>query len=270
MQDRRTAVALWAVAALVGVLLVVVLLHDRRGPRDDVADYIRRVNAAQVASARDYRVVDGAYRSFSLRPERLRRQVPKLRHAADELTRLRVRTARIAAPPQASALRLGLVAYLRKQESIARDLVGLALYFPRLTAAEQPLPAASKRMQSALRGGRSGAEQAAALGAYADALDRVGRTLDGIRPPALFERFHRTQVERVRRSASLVRGRGRGLAANDRPAMQAAIANLGKVNSGSSDAARRAILAYNKELTDLHALAAAVERERKRLADDLA
>lgn len=264
------AVALWAVAALVGVLLVVLLLHDRRGPRDDVADYIRRVNAAQVASARDYRVVDGAYRTFSLRPERLQRQVPKLRHAAGELTRLRERTARIAAPPQAAALRRDLVAYLRKQESIARDLVGLALYFPRLTSAEQSLPAESRRMQKALRAGGSASDQAAALGAYADALDRVGRTLDAIGPPALFARFHRTQVERVRRSSRLVRALGRGLAANDRAAMQAAITKLGKVNSGSSDAARQAILAYNRELTDLHSLAATVERERKRLADDLA
>jgi hypothetical protein len=261
--------ALWGVVALVAAVLVVVLLHDRKGgPRADVSSYIRQVNATSTAFSKNYRTVEKAYSSFALAPQKAAAQEPQLRTAAADLTRLRAGIERVPAPKAAATLRLRLIAFFRQQEAVARELLGVSVYLPRLDAAERGLAPAGARMRVALKAGGKPSEQADALDAYASALDGAAGAVAALEPPQLFRATQALQLQRLRRAARLVRRLAHALSANDRPALEAAGKALGKP-AAASDAARTAILSYNKRVEKIHRLAAEVVLERRRLDEQL-
>lgn len=263
--------ALWGLVAVAGVVLIVLLLHDRKGPRDDVAAYIRRVNAVSTASAKDYKAIELAYRKFTLSPTKAGVGEDRaLRRAAAELTALRARMARIPAPPQAAALRTKLIAFFRQQEAVSRELIGVTTYVPRLAAAEQPLGPAATTMRTALKQGKTAKEQTAALDAYAAELRHATRAVAAIHAPALFAVSHRQQVSRLARAATLVHRLAAALAANDRKALKQTVNELSSGGGdGGQQAVRTAILSYDRRVKRIRTLAAAVERERVRLDKNL-
>jgi hypothetical protein len=154
-------------------------------------------------------------------------------------------------------------------KTLSRELIGVSTYVPRLAAAEKILTPAAANMRAALKKGGSAKQQAAALGVYVVELDRAADAVAAIKPPPLVRTSHAEQLQRLRRTASLTRRLGVALAANDRPALQRVLKELGRGSSSSAAAARTAIVSYNARVTKIRELAATVERERRRLNDSL-
>jgi hypothetical protein len=269
LQGRNLALALWVVVTLIGVGLIIALNHEPNGPRTGVSAYITRVNTVSLTFAQDYRSIETAYRTFALSPKKPAAQETRLKAAAAQLTVLRKRMQQIPAPPKAQVLKQRLIAFFRQQEAVSRELIGVSTYVPRLATAEKILTPAGANMRAALSKGGTAKEQAAALGLYVAALDRTADAVAAIKAPPLFRSSHAEQVQRLRRTASLTRRLSVALAANDKPALQRALNELGGGNAPSTAAARTAIVSYNARVTKIKDLAASVERERRRLNDSL-
>jgi hypothetical protein len=262
--------ALWLVAALIAAGIAAAALWPRTGPRDDVNAYVDRVNATAKTFSGDYRTIEDAFRTFSFAPADAQRQLPQVRTASAELTRLRESIAAVPAPEPAAELRRRLIAFFRQQEAVARELVAVSAYVPRLTKAEQGLAPAGKRMRAEIGKSKTPDAQAAALRTYAAALTRVAAALDAIRAPALFAPSHEAQIRQLRASAAKIRRLATALAAGDAGAVKRAIAALGRVSGdGGQKAARKAVADYNGRVERIGKLAVALEKERVRLSKDL-
>ena len=247
------------------------LLYQRT-ERDDVSAYIEEVNAAQEDFAVRYGAVDRVYREFQLSPDAATENLPALRSAALTLTALRVRIENVEAPDDASNLRRRLIAFFRQQEEIANELVGVAVYLPELTKAERPLDDANRRLQRTLSGSTSLDGQANAVGAYAVRLTRVSRALDRIDAPRLLDPSHEAYIRQLRSYAAAARELQRAVRANDQAAVDAAVTRLrgaAAAPRGSFRAQRAAIVAFNERVSRVRTLALAVERERRRLDEEL-
>jgi hypothetical protein len=269
LTGRNLALALWVVVTLIGVALIIALNHEPKGPRPGVAAYILRVNTLSVTFSQDYRSIETAYRTFALSPKKPAVQEKRLKAASAHLTVLRKRMQQIPAPPKALVLKQRLIAFFRQQEAVSRELIGVSTYVPRLAAAERVLSPAGTKMRAALKQGGTAKTQAAALGVYAAALDSAAVAVASIHPPPLFRGSHAEQVQRLRQTATLTRRLAVALAANDKPALQRAVKELGGGGSSSAAAARTAIVSYNARVAKIRELAATVEKERSRLNDAL-
>jgi hypothetical protein len=264
LTGRNVALTLWGVVTLIGVVLIILLMHEPKPPRNDVASYISRVNTLSFSFSQDYKSIENAYRKFELAPTKPALQENRLKDAAAKLTSLRIEISQIQAPPDARELRRRLIAFFRQQEAVSQELLGVSTYVPRLMAAEKVLAPAGQKMGAALKSGASAAQQAAALGTYAAALDQAAGAIAAIEPPGLFRASHADQVQRLRRSAALTKRLSKALAANDKPALERTVKELG-ASSASAGAARTAIVSYNARVQKIRALGAKVERERVRL-----
>jgi hypothetical protein len=92
------------------------------------------VNETQRQFSTRYGSVNRAIREFELSGDAAATQLPRLRNAARTMTRLRASIERVDAPPEAEGLRSRLLVFLRQQESLANELVQVALYLPKLGA----------------------------------------------------------------------------------------------------------------------------------------
>jgi hypothetical protein len=269
LQGRNLALALWVVVTLIAVALIIALNHEPKGPRPAVAAYITRVNGLVVTFSQEFTSIENAYKTFALAPKKPAAQEARLQKASAQLTVLRKRAQQIPAPPKARVLRQRLIAFFRQQEAVSRELLGVSTYVPRLAAAERSLTPAGARMRAVLKKGGTAKQQAAALDDYVAALDGAADAVAAIKPPQLFRTSHAEQVQRLRRTAALTRQLSTALRANDKPALKRAVNALGSGGSASSAAARTAIVSYNARVEKIRALAASVERERRRLNDSL-
>lgn len=261
---RVSARLLWVVAALLAAVLTGIWLVPRHSTRDDVASYIDRANEQGRQFTVQYRSVDAAYRTFANKPGR-GPSTAKLRSAAERLTQLRVDLAAIPAPPKARLLRTKLIAFYRGQEAVAYELVGVAAYFPKLVAAEQPLKTAASAMRKDVGSAHTPKAQAAALGVYAASIGSTADRIEALQEPALFAESKRLEVARLRRTQRSIQSIRAALLANDRTALNAAVAKLSVSSNASAVATRAAVVAYNKHVDHLRKLGAAVELERRRL-----
>jgi hypothetical protein len=240
----------------------------QRSSRDDVSEYIERVNEAQGSFAVRYGAVDRVYREFQLSPTAATEQLPALRSAARTLTALRARIERVEAPDEAKTLRLRLIRFFRQQEAIAHELVAVAIYLPKLGKAERPLVDVNRRLRAGLAQSSSLDAQADAVGAYAVRLRRVARDLEAIEAPKLLVPSHNAYIAQLESYAAASQSLQQGVRANDQAAVDAAVERL-RVASvappGSARAQRAAIIAFNSRVSRIRTLALAVERERRRL-----
>lgn len=262
---RPSARALWVVAALIAAALTGVWFIPHHTARDSVTEYIKRANATGTAFAKQYKDVSTAYRFFKVAPSAQAERAARLRLAAQHLTDLRVRLEQIPAPPEARTLRLRLVAFYRKQEQVAHEVLEITTYFPKLLTAEAPLRAAATQMRTSLAKVKKPKAQAAVLTVYAAA---IGQTIDRIRAthaPALLAAAERAEAERLTKTKDAVRGVAAALRAHNRVALKKAVASLAVSNTAASAAARAAIVSYDKHIAEIRTLAARVEKERLRL-----
>ena len=259
-----SAPVLWVVAALLAAALTGLWLLPHDSTRDDVASYIERANAQGRQFTQQYRSVESAYRSFATKPGHAP-DTAKLRAAAERMTQLRAELTAIPAPPKARLLRTKLIAFYRGQEQVAYELVGVAAYFPKLVAAEQPLKGAAEAMRKDVGAAHTPKSQAAGLGAYADAIASTADRIEALKEPALFTKAKGLEIARLRRTERSIRAIRAALLANDRPALKSAVAKLAVSNNASAVATRAAVVSYNRHVDHIQKLGAAVELERRRL-----
>jgi hypothetical protein len=268
--SRRTVLALWAVAAVIAASLTAVLLL-RDAPGEDVSAYIEEVNASQQSFAVRYGSVDRAYREFTLAPDAMEEQLPRLREAARTMTAVRVRIAAVEAPREATELRKRLLAFLRQQELVANELVDVAVYLPKLAATERPVATASSRLRGELERAATPEAQADAFGRYGATLSRTTQSLDRLQPPPLLTPAHRAYTRQLREYAQSAQALQRGVRSADQEAVDSAVRRLEAAStSGSQKAQRDAIKAYNVRVQTIRKLGVELEEERQRLERELA
>jgi hypothetical protein len=259
------------VAAVIAAAITAALFL-RDSERDHVSAYIEDVNEVQQRSATRFGSVNQALEQFELSADAAAEDLPELRRAAATLTSLRVQVQRIEAPEDARLLRARLIAFFKQQEAVARELVGVAVYLPKLSKAERPLPAVNRRLRSGLSDTSSLETQANVVQRYARELARVAAALDAIEPPTLLRASHRAYVQQLRSYAAASRALQSGIRSNDQTKVDAAIERL-RVASvappGAAKAQSAAIVAFNERVTKVNELGLAVEKERRRLERDL-
>lgn len=233
--------------------------------------YIDEVNATQEEFSVRYGNLNRAFREFELSAQSSPEQLPRLREAARTMTQIRLRIEAVEAPPEAAPLRAKLLAFLRQQEALARELVNVTAYMPKLGAAEKPLGAAGTRLRRDLAGATV-EEQAVVVRRYGVALRGIAARLDELRPPALLEPTHRAYVQQLRAYASSADALQRGIESSDQAAVDAAVRRMQAAAAappGTFRAQQAAIRAYNRRVKRVSTLAVALERERRRLESEL-
>lgn len=263
MLDPRV---LWVVAALIAAAITGIALLPHHKTRNDVAQYILRVDAAGTTFAKQSRAVSSTLRSLGSQKSSPEQKSVDLRHAARQLTILRQKIARIPAPQQAGVLRKRLIAYYKAQEAVAYELAGITAYFPKLRGVEAPVTKAGTTLRAELKSARKPAEQEAALEAYEGMLRQVSARVAAVPAPAGLTKARDEESKRLAAIAGSVRRVRAALHANDRAALDRALRSLDTGGGNTAAlAARAAVVAYNRHLARIAALGARAEKERRRL-----
>lgn len=298
--DRRTAaLGVVAAAAVAAAATVTAINHTSKGSeqRRSVSAYIDSVNAIQNQMHRPLARVMLAYRDFTASHPTRANHVAELAAAARTLARLDRRLAALPAPPEAKALRAGLVRLVGQQAAVTREVQRLAAFTPAYAAVLRNAHVAGARLGVALhavkipqphrlRGTKKQilAAQAkyksdsnAAAAAQADAIDAYDRAiavviarLRNLQPPLSLAPTYRAQLRGLEDAAAA----GSRLASQLRKPVRASVAELGRrftlASRGAQTlAAQRAeiaaIRAYNRRARAISATSADIQRELARL-----
>lgn len=258
-------------SAVALVLLAAACGGDNNKRRDSLQAYITQVNAAQVKMRKPLLQVERAYRDFGRKKgSTLTAIEPRLAKSAVTMHGLERKLRALRPPPDAKHLHALILQLVHAEGEIAGEIVGLAQFAPRFSAALTPLASAGRNLHDAFKGAKTAKAQAVALDAYAAALAGVLERLRPLHaPPALEPTLssQRSTLARVRTSATELAD---GLRKNRRVALPTLIqrfTNAGLANQGLAAQKARiaAIKAYNHRVANLVTLARRVDRERLRL-----
>lgn len=292
--DRRTVglgvAAALAVGAAVGVTVDKRHTHTSR---DDVAAYIKQVNAVQDDLRYPLTKVATAYKAFAGSSPIGAAQARALATAEQTLKRVERRTAALDPPPPARHLHALLLRLIGDEAAVTREVAVLARFMPGFKTALATVRKASVQLTAslakvhaptphALKGTKAqilkaqkafSTASAAAAGAQADAVDaydaqlRVAlRQLSTVTPPAAFAPAYRTQ----RFTLSTTRVAGAKLATALRSSDRADVPELGRAftlstRKSQAISAQRAeiaaVRAYNARVRALSHDAGAVQAE---------
>lgn len=296
--DRRTVglgvAAMVAVGAAVGVTIG---KHHRHSTRDDVAAYIRRVNAVQDDLRYPLTQVLAAYRAFSNAQPLGASQAKRLDAAEKTLLKVRRRMAALDPPAPARRLHVLLVRLIGDEADVTHEVALFAAFVPKFKAelatvrtastklgatlatihppAPHTLKGTKKQIAAAQRSfakaaAAAAATQADAIDAYDNALTVALRQLRGLTPPPALAPSYRTQGFTL----ATTRKAGARLSAGLRSSLRSNIAALGRAftlasrRSQATSAQRleiAAIRAYNARVRGLGKDASAVQSEVVRL-----
>jgi hypothetical protein len=264
-----------ALAASAVVLLVSACGGGHGAQRKAVSDYIQQVNNVQIAMRAPLIAVQKAYKDFGRKNgPTLAKIEPRLARAEVTIRGIEKRLRALRPPPDAQKLHSLLVRLVSQEAEVAHEVVLLAQFSPRFTAALSPLAPASRKLQAAFKGAKKAKTQAKALDAYAVDLAGVLVKLSSVEAPPAFLPTLESQkatLERVRATAIELAD---GLRKNRRAVLPTLIqrftnAGLGGQGLAAQRARIAAIKAYNRRIADLAALARQVDNERVRLDKSL-
>jgi hypothetical protein len=260
-----------ALAGVAAVVLVASACGGHGAQRKAVTDYIQEVNGIQLAMRAPLISVQKAYKAFGRKNGPTLAQVePRLVRAEATIRRVGTRLRALHPPPDAQKLHRLLLRLVTQEAEVAHEVVLLAQFSPRFTAALGPLGPASKQLQASFKTAKKAKEQASALDAYASS---VGGVLTGLRsvkaPPAFVPTLEsqRSTLERVRATALALAA---GLKKNQQAALPTLIqqfTNAGRAGQGlaAQEARIAAIKAYNARIAALSVLAGQISKERSRI-----
>lgn len=260
-----------ALAGVAAVVLVASACGGNGGQRKAVTDYIQQVNGIQIAMRGPLISVQKAYKAFGRKNGPTLVQVePRLVRAELTIRRIGKRLRALHPPPDAQKLHRMLVRLVTQEAEVAHEVVLLAQFSPRFTAALGPLAPASKQLQASFKHAKKAKDQAAALEAYAASVGGVLTRLRAVKAPPAFV----PTLESQRSTLTRVRTTALGLAAGLRKNQQAALptliqrfTNAGRAGQGLAAQKARiaAIKAYNARIAGLAALAGQISTERSRI-----
>jgi hypothetical protein len=261
---RRLAAAAFAAVAIV---LFGAACGGGQSRADKVTTYLENVNAVQTRLQFRIAAVGRAYRALQT-GTKLEKLAPQLDQSVTTIATLERRLDALDPPPEAQRLDRTVREVVHEDWELAREFALLARYTPAAAAPLARAAAAGQQLRHSLGATKKPREQAAALDAYAVALDSAAGSLAKLRPPQVAEAEHRIEVERFRRTAASARGvadalrRGKG--------QQEAIHRLQLAfASGSSIRSQKEriadIEAFNRRIVHVRALDAKAQRQRTRL-----
>lgn len=263
------------VPAAIAVVLLVSACGGHQARRNAVTKYINQVNATQVAMRQQLLAVERAYRDFGRKHgPKLAQMEPRLAHSETTIRAVGRRLKALHPPPDARKLQTLLVRLVTDETEVAHELVQLAQFSPRFSAALAPLAPASRDLRAAFKRAKKATQQADALDAYAVVLSDVLHRLQPlVAPPAFAPALtsQRTTLAQVRTSALALAD---GLRKKRRAALPTLIqrftnAGLGSQALGEQRARIAAIKAYNGRVDQLSTLGREIDTERVRLAKAL-
>jgi hypothetical protein len=262
--------------ALAVVLLVSACGNGHKARRNAVTDYINRVNAAQVSMRKQLVAVERAYSDFGKKGgPSIAKIEPRLAQSERTIRGVGRRIKALDPPPDARKLHSLLVRLVSQEAQVAHELVQLAQFSPRFSAALRPLGPAGAALREAFKTAKKAKEQATALDVYAAALSGVLKRLSSVHAPPAFEpalisqetslgRIHTTAVE----LAAGLRDKKQSAAL---PRLIQRFTNAGNASQSVAEQKTRiaAIEAYNARVSGLATLGHAIDKERVRLQDAL-
>src|SRR4051812_35473139 len=131
--------------------------------------------------------VERAYRDFGRKKgPSLAIIEPRLARSESTIRGVERRLDKLKPPPDARKLHALLVQLVDKEAGVAHELVQLAQFSPRFSAALQPLGPAGKALRESFRTAKKASAQAAGLDAYVAALTVVLRRLQPVVAPPAF------------------------------------------------------------------------------------
>lgn len=267
----------WGRSALAGALLalaviaaVVLMGRDDDGSderREAVAAYIVQVNTTQQAVVIELEQVNTAYRQLQLRARPVPGQLERVEAAERSLAALRARLARLPVPREAAKLHAELLRLVELQVALAREVVGMVRYLPLQAEEGRKVVAATERLREALGGAAVSDAQRGAFERYRRSIQAVTRRLEAASAPAVLEPARTGEIERLERLDSLAAQLGRALEEQQVGEIDRLFAEFvqASADTGTTQAERQAVIAYNRRLTRIAAQRAAVDTERSRL-----
>jgi hypothetical protein len=255
-----------ALAGLTVLLLVSACGGGQR--RESVVGYIDEVNTVQTEMRRPLLQVVRAYRDFGRKGGPTLTQLePRLERSEATIRSVDRKLRRLQPPPDARRLHALLVQLVTAEGEVAHEVVQLAQFAPRFSAALGPLGPASRTLRASFATAKKANEQADALDLYAAALSGVLDKLQPLQAPPAFAPAlagQRTTLRRVQASATQLADGLRKKARTALPTLIQQFTNAGLASRSLSAQRARiaAIKAYNSRVARLDALARKVDRER--------
>jgi hypothetical protein len=262
-----------ALAGLTVVLLVSACGGGQR--RETVVGYIDKVNTVQTEMRRPLVQVVRAYRDFGRKGgPTLAKLEPRLVRSEATIRDVDQKLKRLQPPPDARRLHALLIRLVGAEADVAHEVVQLAQFSPRFSAALRPLAPASSKLRASFATAKKAKQQADALDLYASALADVLNRLRPLEAPPAFApalEGQRTTLRRVQVSATKL---AEGLRKKRRTALPTLIqgfTNAGLASRGLSAQRARiaAIKGYNSRVAALGALARKIDQERLNLEKKL-
>jgi hypothetical protein len=260
-----------ALVAVAAVLLVSACGGGHKARRDAVTNYINRVNATQVAMRKELLAVERAYHDFGRKNGPTLAQIePRLARSERSIRVVERRLKALDPPRDAQKLHVLLVQLVTDEAGVAHELVQLAQFSPRFSAALAPLAPAGTDLRSAFKKAKKAKAQADALDAYAIAIAHVLDRLRPVHAPPAFQpalASQRASLTHVRATALALAD---GLRKKDRVGLAKLIqsftnAGLASQSLGEQRARIAAIKAYNSRVDELSNLGRQIDTERVRL-----
>jgi hypothetical protein len=158
-----------------------------------------------------------------------------------------------------------------QEAQVAHELVQLAQFSPRFSAALRPLGPGGTALRKAFKTAKKAKEQAAALDAYAATLAGVLKRLRSVEAPPAFVPALDSQLAslaRVRTTAlELATGLRNKKQSAKLPRLIQRFTNAGNASQSVAEQKARiaAIVAYNGRVSDLGTIGRAIDTERARL-----
>jgi hypothetical protein len=242
--------------------------------RDAVVTYIDDANAIQ----RELRVplvaARTVYTELSRGDVELADARPRLAKAAQTIETLEHRVEKLEPPPEAKRLHTLFLQYLEAQAGLTNEVELLAEFSPRFKQRLGALPAAERRLRTALATAKTADSQAAAIDRYGRDVGAVLQTLRTLDPPAPMAAAYETEIDTLAGVQHAAAALAEALRNHDAKAVPAKILQLAKATRASqSIAAQRSNIAalkvYNQRIGKLGELAHAITVERARLQQSL-
>lgn len=235
--------------------------------RAAVADYIVKVNTTQQAVVLELEQVNTAYRELRLGAKPVPGQLKRVEAAERSLAELRARLARLPVPREAARLHAELLQLVDLQVAFAHEVVGMVRYLPLQAEEHRKLAAATDRLRAALEGATAGATQRTAFEAYRRAVRAVIRRLEQTSAPPVLEPSRTGEIERLERLDALAARLGRALDEQRVEEIDPLFAEFvrASADTGTTQAERQAVIAYNRRLAAITDQRTAVSAERTRL-----
>ena len=258
-------------AAIAVVLLVSACGGGHKARRDAVTNYINRVNATQVAMRQQLLSVERAYRDFGRKKGSTLSQIePRLARAESTIRAVGRRLKALHPPPDARKLHVLLLQLVTDEAGVAHELVQLAQFSPRFTAALAPLAPAGRDLRAGFKHAKKAKAQADALDAYAVVLAGVLERLRPIVAPPAFApalASQRASLAHVRATAIALADALRAKRRAGLPVLIQRFTNAGLASQGLGEQRARiaAIKAYNGRVDELGNLGRQIDTERIRL-----